>query len=202
MNALSIDPALLLPLALLAGYLIGSIPTAYLVVRQLTGQDIRQIGSGNVGATNVKRAAGGKAALFVLFFDLHKGIVPVVLCKALFPHETWAHVLVALGVVLGHSKSIYLGFSGGKSAASGLGGLIGLSPIPALLTGLIAFGIMKATRIVSVGSLAACVIAPVLMLLFGQPLPYLAYTVLAALYVGWLHKANISRLRTGTENRF
>jgi glycerol-3-phosphate acyltransferase PlsY len=188
-------------LAGLAGYLIGAIPTGYLVVKQLTGQDIREIGSGGTGATNVRRVAGGKAALFVLFFDLHKGLVPVVLSKMLFPQLYWLHVLVAFMAVIGHSKSVFIGFSGGKSAATGLGGMLGLSPFPALLVGLIAYVLTKLSRYQSVGSMIASLAAPILLYLFGSPLPYVIYAAIAAAYVIYMHKANIGRLMTGTENR-
>jgi len=188
-------------LAALAGYLIGSIPTAYIVVKQVTGQDIRQIGSGNVGATNVKRAAGTKWFIFVLILDLLKGTIPVLISKQLYPDLYLLHVIVALMTVIGHSKSIYLGFAGGKSAATGLGGIIGLAWLPALLLGLTAFAVTKLSRMVSLGSITASVLAPVLMLLFHHPLEYVIYAGLAGAYVIFLHKANIQRLLSGTENR-
>jgi len=185
----------------LAGYLFGSIPTAYIVVKQLTGQDIRQIGSGNVGATNVKRAAGTKPFIFVLIVDLLKGTIPVLISKALFPHLYLLHVIVAFMTVIGHSKSIFLGFAGGKSDATGLGGMIGLAPLPALLLGLIAFTITKLSRIVSLGSITASVLAPFVLYLFKFPLEYVIYAAVAGAYVIFLHRANIQRLLKGTENR-
>ncbi|WP_373532765.1 glycerol-3-phosphate 1-O-acyltransferase PlsY [Vampirovibrio sp.] len=187
--------------AALLGYLIGSIPTAYLVVKQLTGQDIRQIGSGNVGATNVKRAAGFKPFLFVLLFDFLKGTIPVLISRFLFPDLHWLHVLVALATVLGHSKSIYLKFAGGKSAATGLGGFVGLDPVAGLLLAVIAYVIMRVTRMVSVGSLVASVLSPIMLIIFKAPVPYQIYAAVAGIYVIYLHKANIQRLLKGTENR-
>ena len=187
--------------AALAGYLFGSIPTAYIVVKQLTGQDIRQIGSGNVGATNVKRAAGTKPFIFVLIVDVLKGTIPVLISKALFSHLYLLHVVVALMTVIGHSKSIFLGFAGGKSAATGLGGVIGLAPIPALLLGLTAFAVTKLSRIVSVGSMSTAIIAPIVLYLFKYPLEYVIYATVAGAYVIFLHRANIQRLLKGTENR-
>jgi acyl phosphate:glycerol-3-phosphate acyltransferase len=187
--------------AALLGYLAGSFPTAYLVVKQLTGQDIRTIGSGNVGATNVKRAAGFKPFLFVLIFDFCKGLVPVLVSKALYPELYLMHVVVALTTVIGHSKSIFLGFAGGKSAATGLGGVMGLAPIPATLLGITAYTITKVSRFVSLGSMTASVLAPVLLLLFGSPLEYVIYAAIAGGYVIWLHRPNIQRLLKGTENR-
>ncbi|MEM0950532.1 MAG: glycerol-3-phosphate 1-O-acyltransferase PlsY [Cyanobacteria bacterium P01_H01_bin.74] len=196
-----INPYFIYPLVALIGYLIGAIPTAYLVVKKLTGQDIRNIGSGNVGATNVKRAAGFKPYLFTMVVDGLKGLIPVLIVKGVFPAYYWLHILVALSTVVGHSKSIYLGFSGGKSAATGLGGVLALAPIPASLLGLFAFGITKATRFVSVGSIATSFLAPLLLYLFGMPWPYSLYAGFAGLYIIFMHKNNISRLIKGTENR-
>lgn len=187
--------------AALLGYLIGSVPTAYLVVKKLTGQDIRQIGSGNVGATNVKRAAGFKPFLFVLICDFLKGTIPVIISKSLFPDLPWLHILVALATVLGHSKSIFLKFAGGKSAATGLGGFVGLDPVAGILLGVLAYVIMRVTRMVSVGSIAASVLAPVFLIVFKAPQPYQIYAAIAGIYVIYLHKANIQRLLKGTENR-
>jgi glycerol-3-phosphate acyltransferase PlsY len=188
-------------LGALFGYLIGAFPTGYLVVKQMTGQDIRQIGSGGTGATNVRRVAGQKAAIFVLLVDFHKGLIPVMLAQLVFPQEVWLHVLMAMMAVIGHSKSVFLDFKGGKSAATGLGGLMGLSPLIATALGLLAFGLTKLTKFQSVGSMGAGIAAPFLMLLLHAPLPYTAYTILASLFVIWMHKANIQRLLQGTENR-
>lgn len=187
--------------AIVLGYLVGAFPTAYLVVKKLTGQDIRTIGSGNVGATNVKRAAGFKPYLFVLMCDVAKGAIPVLIIRKLYPELHLLHILVALSTVVGHSKSIYLGFSGGKSAATGLGGLFGLAPILALILGVTAFTVTKLSRYVSLGSIVASLLSPVLMVLFHRPLEYIIYTVVAGVYVVYLHKANIGRLLKGTENR-
>lgn len=188
-------------IAAIFGYLIGAVPTAYLVVKKLTGQDIRQIGSGNVGATNVKRAVGLKPFLFVLLFDFLKGTVPVVASKVLYPDLPWLHVIVALATVIGHSKSIYLKFAGGKSAATGLGGFVGLAWLPGILLAITAYLIMRFTRMVSVGSITASVLSPIMLILFKQPVPYILYATVAGIYVIYLHKANIQRLLQGTENR-
>jgi len=185
--------------ALLA-YLIGSFPTGYIVVKQMTGEDIRLIGSGGTGATNVRRVAGKQAALGVLLIDFHKGWVPVAIACIIFPTWYWLHVMIGLLAVIGHSKSIFLGFKGGKSAATGLGALLGMAPLAAIALGLIAFGMTRLTRFQSVGSITAGVCSPIIMLLLHEPLPYTLYTVLAALYVIFLHRANIQRLLQGKEN--
>lgn len=188
-------------IAALLGYLIGSFPTAYFVVKKLTGQDIRQIGSGNVGATNVKRAAGTKPFIFVLVADLLKGTIPVLISIQLYPKLYLLHVIVAMTTVLGHSKSIFLGFAGGKSAATGLGGMLGLAPIPAVLLGLTAFVITKTTRLMSLGSIVTSVLTPFILAWFKFPLEYIIYGGVTGAYVVFLHKANIQRLLKGTENR-
>jgi glycerol-3-phosphate acyltransferase PlsY len=184
----------------LIGYLIGAFPTGYLVVKQMTGQDIRLIGSGGTGATNVRRVAGKKAALFVLLVDFHKGLIPVVMSRMAFPNEPWLHVLMAMAAIIGHSKSVFLGFKGGKSAATGLGGLMGMEPLAAVAMALLAFGLTKVTKFQSVGSIGAGVAAPILMLLLHAPMPYTIYTTLGSIFVIWMHKANIQRLIQGTEN--
>lgn len=188
-------------LAVLFGYLIGSLPTGYLVVRQMTGQDIRTIGSGSTGATNVRRVAGSKAALFVLLVDFHKGLVPVVLGRVLLPQEIWLHVLLALAAVIGHSKSVFLRFRGGKSAATGLGTLLALSPVTGLLMAVMAYVIVRISRYQSVGSISASVAGPLILTAIGAPAPYIVYGLVAATYVVYLHRENIRRLARGTENR-
>lgn len=187
--------------AVILAYLIGAIPTGYLVVKRLTGQDIRTFGSGGTGATNVRRVAGKQAALFVLFVDFHKGLVPVLLVKRFFPDLYWLHIVVALVSMIGHSKSIFLGFSGGKSAATGLGTLVALNWPTGLIVGLTAFLVVKLSRIQSVGSMSAALVGVLSMWLFHAPLAYVVYAFLAAAYVIIMHKANIIRLLNGTENR-
>lgn len=195
--------------SILIAYLIGALPTGYLVVKRLTGQDIRQHGSGGTGATNVRRVAGKQAALFVMFVDFHKGLIPVILAKLFFPDLPWLHALVSLSAIVGHSKSVFLGFAGGKSAATGLGTLFALNWPTGLIMGLAAFSLVKITRIQSIGSMGAAILGVFSMWLFHGPLgnvayapvAYVVYAFLAATYVIIMHKANIVRLINGTENR-
>lgn len=191
-----------LSIAIIAGaYLLGSIPTGYWLVRAKTGQDIRTIGSGSTGATNVKRALGKKYAILVMVADMLKSLVPIAIIKILLPDASWLHVGMAAAAVFGHSKSVFLGFTGGKSAATGLGSMLGLTPIIGLGLGLLAFTIFKLSRTVSIASMSAAVVAPVALYLTGKPVAYIAYASLAAVYVIYLHRANIKRLLQGTENR-
>jgi acyl phosphate:glycerol-3-phosphate acyltransferase len=183
-------------------YFVAAMPTGFWLVKALHGIDLRTVGSGNTGATNVKRAAGNRLATIVLLLDFFKGLLPVALAMVLFPASPWLPVLVALVAVLAHSKSIYIGFAGGKSAATGLGCFFALAPWHLALTvAVIAFTTMRLSRYVSLGSITAGVVAP-LLLWWGQaPLPALVYTIIASAYVIYLHKANIQRLLTGKENR-
>ena len=117
-------------LVIAASYLIGSIPTGYIIVKLFTGQDIRTIGSGSTGATNVKRVMGKKWFFIVMLLDAFKGALPVVLTACFMPafHDIGIlPVIAAICVILGHSKSVFLNFTGGKSVASGVGTLFALS---------------------------------------------------------------------------
>ena len=188
-------------LFIVGAYLLGAIPTGYIVAKQVAGIDIRDHGSGNTGATNVKRVVGNKAGLFVLVCDFFKGLIPVLLAKFLFPEAHYVHIFSALAPVIGHSKSIFLKFGGGKSAITGLGGIMALAPLPGLFLGVIAFTIIKITRLVSVGTMTAAAAGPLVLYLMNEPLPYTGYTAITGLYVIYLHRANIERLIKGTENR-
>jgi acyl phosphate:glycerol-3-phosphate acyltransferase len=192
----------------LAAYFLGSIPTGYVVAKALKGIDIREHGSGNPGATNVLRVVGKKAGISVLVIDLLKGVLAVILAKGLLPliplsadWLDWIVTLAGLLAILGHSKSIWLGFSGGKSAATGLGVLLALSwPVGLACAGI--FGLVLAlSRYVSLGSMLTALAAPILMTVTGEPLPYGLLALIAGVYVIARHKSNISRLLAGTESK-
>lgn len=196
----------ILLIGLLAAYLMGSIPTGFVLARIVAGIDIREHGSGNTGATNVFRVVGKGAGIAALIVDLLKGVFSVLLLRWLsirlgVDGEWLSWVLVAAGLfaVIGHSKSVWLGFSGGKSAATGLGVLLAIA-WPVGLSVAAVFGVVLAiSRTVSVGSLAAAVSAMIFMWLTGQPLAYLAVAIAGGLYVILRHRSNISRLLAGTE---
>jgi len=204
---------------LLMAYLLGSIPTGFLLVKVLKGIDIRTQGSGNTGATNVFRVAGKGPGITALVIDLLKGVAAVRLMLWLTQSVSsplvravegaisgnwglWGSVLctlAGLAAVLGHSKSIWLGFSGGKSAATGLGVLLSLA-WPVGLSVAAVFGVaLGISRTVSVGSIAAALSAGLLMFFTQQPLPYVVLALFGGLYVVVLHRSNISRLMAGTE---
>ena len=195
---------MLLVLSLIAAYLVGSIPTAHLVGRA-NGVDLRTVGSGNLGATNVFRTLGWKWGLFVYVADMLKGVLPVLLLPQL------AHVGagwpwgVAFGVaaIIGHVRPIFLmGKGGGKGVATASGVFLALAPLPALCA-LIAFSIVvAASRYVSLGSLIGAVVLPVALgLQEGALTPLVLVSVSVAAFVFWTHRENIGRLRRGQERR-
>jgi len=189
-------------LVLLAAYLLGSIPSGYLAGRWCAGIDLRQLGSGSTGATNVLRQVGKGPALVVFLVDVLKGTAAVLLAKALLGSAANGWVVAAgLGALAGHSWPLWLGGKGGKAVATGLGMLLGLVPA----VGLACFGIFLAlfsfSRIVSLASLGAAFSLPLLMLAAGAPPAYLALGLLAGLLVIWRHRSNLQRLLAGTEPR-
>ena len=194
-------------LLIFAAYLLGSIPTGYAVGRYLKGIDIREHGSGSTGATNVLRTVGKKAAIAVLTIDLLKGSIAIALVKLVYNYSNllpadwyyWVVVGAALSAIIGHSKSIWLNFTGGKSVATTLGVLLVMNPVVALGT-LASFAIVLGiSRIVSLSSICGAIAVNILMLVFDLPLPYSVFAALAGLYVILRHKTNIERLLAGSE---
>ena len=188
----------------LLAYLIGSIPTGYIVVKVAKNEDIRKIGSGSTGATNVKRVMGKKWFFIVLLLDALKGALPVFLAQLLvyaYADIGLAPVIAAVCVILGHSKSIFLNFTGGKSVASGVGTIIALSPMVGLTTAGIWALITYTSKYVSLGSIIALAISPLLMYLFNPRICYIIYCVIGAVYIIYLHRENIKRLIKGEENK-
>lgn len=206
---------LAIALLLVAAYLLGSLPTGYLIARWMKGIDIRQYGSGGTGATNVLRTVGKGPAIAVLMIDLLKGLLAVLLVGLAWPQvltlategslvldwQPWVTMLAGVLAVVGHSKSVWINFTGGKSAASGLGVLLGLA-WPVALGAAATFGLTLAlSRIVSLSSMAAAIATVILLATTGQPLPYVVLGSLGALYVILRHRSNIDRLLAGTEPR-
>ena len=193
----------LLVVAIIA-YVIGSIPTGYLIVKAKTGQDIRTVGSGSTGATNVKRVLGKNYFFLVMLLDALKGALPVVLAKLFATAGVslgLAPVIAAVAVIIGHSKSIFLQFKGGKSVASGVGTILALNWVVGIVIALVWGVITYTTKYVSVGSIIALVISPFVMYFLGAPIAYVAYCALGAIYIVYLHRENIKRLINGNENK-
>ena len=184
-------------------YLIGSIPTGYLIVKAKTGQDIRTIGSGSTGATNVKRVLGKKWFFTVMVLDAIKGMIPVLIAKYLTFGDSFGLVAVvsAVMVIIGHSKPLFLGFKGGKSVASGIGTIYALNFYVGLILTVVWSIITYFTKYVSVGSIIALICAPFLMYFLKNPIGYTVYATIAAIYIVYLHRENIKRLLKGTENK-
>ena len=196
-------------LLVLVGYLLGSTPTGYLAGKYLQGIDIREHGSGSTGATNVLRTMGKVPAIAVFAIDVLKGALAVLLVKVLYSYNLpeliplswkfWLITVVALSTIVGHSKSIWLGFTGGKSVATSLGILILMSPLLALGT-FTTFAISLAlSRIVSLSSIMGAVAVIIFAILLQLPLPYIIFAALAGTYVILRHQKNIQRLLAGKE---
>jgi len=201
------------------GYLLGSTPTGYLAGKLLKGVDIREHGSGSTGATNALRTLGKWPFVVVLLVDTLKGVGAIVFVRWFYPwlyaqptvaHPTgldlqlwtpWAVCMAGLAVLLGHSRSIWLNFTGGKSVAAGLGVLLALA-WPVGLGALTVFGVAVAIfRMVSLGSILAALTAIALIFALEQQLPYRLLVAAGGAYVIMRHRANIQRLLTGTEPR-
>ena len=191
-------------LTLLLGYLLGSLPSGFLAGKWCKGIDLRTIGSGSTGATNVLRNVGKKPALVVFLVDVAKGAAAVLLAGALTqsnPLNDWIQVLAGLAALAGHIWPVWLGFKGGKAVATGLGLFLGLAwPV-----GLACFGVFMAvfslSRIVSLASVVAAVSLPVLMAAGSDSNADLMVALVAMLLVLWRHRSNIQRLINGTEPR-
>lgn len=190
--------------AAIIAYLIGSIPTGYIVVKAKTGKDIRTVGSGSTGATNVKRVLGKKYFFLVMFLDAIKGALPVVLAQKFATSGVslgLMPVVAAIAVIIGHSKSFFLQFKGGKSVASGVGTIIALNWVAGLIIAAVWGVITYTTKYVSVGSIIALLLSPFVMYFLNAPIAYVGYCTLGAIYIVYLHRENIKRLINGNENK-
>ena len=196
---------------LLAGlfiaYLIGSIPTAYIFGRLLKGIDIRQYGSGNVGATNVFRVIGRLPGIAVLFIDMLKGFACATYVADLFMYISPVarpqlySVFFGLAAILGHNWPLFLRFKGGKGVATSAGVVIGLIPKIFLLGFLVWCIIFSATGFISLASIVASVSIPLFTLVFGEPTEIVIFSSILCLVIVYKHRPNIKRLQKGEEKR-
>jgi len=184
-------------LAALLGYLLGSIPFGLLLTRMAGAGDVRQIGSGNIGATNVLRTGNKGLAAATLLLDLFKGFLPVFLSWRFFPDAVG---LTAIGAVIGHCFPLWLGFKGGKGVATLAGVCFGIAWPVGLAYALVWIGLLAILRISSVAGMAAALAAPIAAWLTGWP-QFTPYLIAIGALIVWLHRANIGRLRKGTEPR-
>ena len=188
---------LLLPLA----YLLGSIPTGLLLAKAFGGVDIRNAGSGNIGATNVYRTMGRKMGIITLLGDCLKGLLPVLLARYYGLPEMW---IAAIGTAafIGHVYTVFLGFKGGKGVATALGVFLGAEPL-AVVCALIIFAVVLwHWRYVSLASIAAAIAMPVFVAMLDPNPLMVAMTAIISTLVVNKHRENIGRLRNGTETRF
>jgi acyl phosphate:glycerol-3-phosphate acyltransferase len=201
---------------IIIGYLVGSIPFGLLVSRMRSRVDIRQLGSGKTGATNVLRTSGRKAAAMVLIGDMLKGSLSVVLAGLIFGNDLLvvgnvgigtlvAQVVAALAAIAGHNWSIFLKFKGGRGVATFFGGLAALCPPAALIGGEVFFVSAGITRYASFGSILCVVTAYVILVpltvIYKFPLEYSVYALIGCLLVIFMHKDNITRLVNGKERK-
>ncbi|MEX0690251.1 MAG: glycerol-3-phosphate 1-O-acyltransferase PlsY [Gemmatimonadales bacterium] len=184
-------------------YLIGAIPTSYLVGRVSRGIDLRQHGSGNLGATNAFRVLGWQIAIPVGMVDLAKGALPVVVLAPIVSPEPWAAFAVGGAAVVGHVYSVFMRFRGGKGVATAAGVVLAIAPL-ALFVAFVAWvTILLLTGYVSLASMTAAVLFPILAWWIGTTNPHLIVVSIGmAGFVLWTHRANIGRLMAGNESRF
>ncbi len=203
------DPTLWVAGAAIGAYLLGAVPFSFLIPRLFYGIDIREHGSGNVGATNVVRTLGKGPGLACFFLDMAKGAAPVAAVQAIPGLPEWLAVLVAAFAILGHSKSVFLRFAGGKAVATGVGTILALNPLvglACLAMWAVAFGV---TRVVSIASITAALALPGLMMAVPDPFRggqnpeiFIYYAMAAGAFVIIRHRDNIRRIMAGTEPRF
>ena len=195
----------MLPLLIIFSYLMGSIPSGYILVKKKLNKDVRDYGSGNIGATNVKRVAGEELSKITALCDMLKAIIPVLLTRILIwsdilkTNESLSLSLVAIAAILGHNYTIFLKFKGGKGVATSAAAFMFIVPKAFIVTAIVFFGLKLFTKVVSIRSLSAGVTLFVTTLLFGYDKYLVSATLFACILVFWRHRANIKRLINGTE---
>jgi len=188
----------------LASYFMGAIPTSYLLSRLFAGIDLRQHGSGNLGATNLYRVLGWKYAVPAAVVDIAKGAIPVLLFAPQVSHSQLFALACGVAAILGHVFSVFVGFKGGKGVATAAGVMLGLAPLALAVSAVIWALLVRLTGYVSVGSIAAAAALPLAVYLLedstSPALLWIAASIAAGVIL--LHRKNIQRLLKGTENRF
>ena len=187
-------------LLIIGAYLLGSVPTGLLLAKAL-GVNIRESGSGNIGATNVYRTVGRKLGIITLIGDCLKGLIPVLLAKSLGLPDVWV-AAIGLAALLGHVFTIFLGFKGGKGVATALGVFLGTSPLSVLVALVVFAAVLYTWRYVSLASIVAAALIPVMVWLIDGKQELLVMALAIAAVVIFRHQENIIRLRAGTENKF
>jgi glycerol-3-phosphate acyltransferase PlsY len=182
-------------------YLVGSIPFGLILSKLFAKRDIRSAGSGNIGATNVMRVLGKKLGVLTLMFDILKGAIFVILAEVVTHSEIWAS-LAGLAAFLGHLYPIYLKFRGGKGVATSVGIFLFLAPYALLVDIVIFLLVVYQTRYVSLGSIIAAALLPVILLVFSYSYVYVILAVIMGGFIILRHRDNIQRLKQGRETKF
>lgn len=193
-------------------YLLGSISFSVIISKKMAGFDVRQKGSGNAGTTNVLRSVGKKAAIFTLILDVLKGVVAILVAYIAgkiikdIDNKSLLIQIAGIAVIIGHTFPIFFNFKGGKGIATSLGVLLMTNWNIGLICLVFALVLMALTRIVSIGSLAAAILFPVLIIFMPSSAyivdgNYIVYSIILAVLVIYNHRANVKRLLNGTENR-
>ncbi len=191
-------------IVIVGAYLVGSIPVGLLLVRVTTGKDVRQIGSGRTGGTNSLRAAGPWVALLVVVCDVLKGLLPVLLARAVVGNPV-VEALAGVAAVTGHNYSVFIGFKGGAGTMTNIGGAIGLWPWSVAVVAAVGIPVVAVTRQASVGSIVVALLLPIIYALRAGlgagPWMHLIHGLGTAALVIWSLRPNIKRLLNGTEQR-
>ncbi len=187
---------------LVVAYLLGSINTSIIVSKILIGDDIRNHGSGNAGATNTLRTVGKKGAVLVVLGDVLKAIIAIMLAKFITRDSSTATYIAGIGAVLGHNFPLYFKFKGGKGIIVSTVAILFADPILGLITAIIAILIMAISKYVSLGSISGAVLFVVLALIFRNNNPdFVVFATILALLAIYMHRSNIARLLAGQENK-
>jgi glycerol-3-phosphate acyltransferase PlsY len=183
------------------GYLLGSCPWGYWIVRLARGEDVRRAGSGSIGSSNVFRLYGRSLGIPVFVLDVLKGFVPALL--GVVAVSELCGILAGAAAMAGHWRPLFLGFArGGKMVATAAGAFFGVAPLTAIVCAVVWLATFAVTRYTSVASIVATMTLPVSAALFGYPPSVIVFALVAAGSVVFLHRTNLRRLRSGTENRF
>ncbi|MDR3254699.1 MAG: glycerol-3-phosphate 1-O-acyltransferase PlsY [Synergistaceae bacterium] len=186
------------------GYLLGSCPTGFVIVKLGMGKDVRDFGSGNIGATNVARVMGRKWAILTAVVDMLKGGVAMIVARSCGVSASALLALVGIAGVLGHDYPVWLKFNGGKGVAATFGVFAcfgAFNPLPAIIGGVVWLFVREATRMVSLSSMVALLAAALVMPFFGMDRAYYLSGLLLAALTTWRHRENIKRIIAGTENK-
>jgi glycerol-3-phosphate acyltransferase PlsY len=190
-------------LSIVLAYLLGSVPFGYLLTRFATGKDVREAGSGNIGATNVMRTAGRELGVATLALDIAKGYVAVWIAGMLTQNNEGWMANAALAVMAGHAFPVFLGFKGGKTVATFIGAFARLTPVPLLAALLVFVVVVAVTRYISAGSMIAAATFPLGVWIILHPSPTVVLAaIISAGFIVYRHRANVQRIREGTEPVF